>query len=199
MLFLSASPPEAFSENAAQLTAIMIKVFGSQSDLECILQDRRLNSVVIGPGSGVGEPTMGCVKMVLSSGARTVIDADGLTSFAGANRVADLFSAIKALPDRDVVLTPHQGEFDRLFGNTNLPKPEKAKVAAAQSGAVVVLKGPDTVIAAPNGITAINANAPPNLATAGSGDVLAGIIAGLMAQGMPGFHAACAEIGRAHV
>lgn len=189
-----ACPPNALAENAAQLTAIMIKVFSDKRELKNQLQDQRINSVVIGPGAGVGERTRNTVEVVLGCGARTVIDADGLTSFADVDKVDDLFASIASLPNRDVVITPHHGEFDRLFGAGDGNKLERARAAAVLSGAVLVFKGPDTVIAAPDGATAINANAPASLATAGSGDVLAGIIAGLMAQGMPGFHAACAGV-----
>ncbi|VAV86969.1 NAD(P)H-hydrate epimerase / ADP-dependent (S)-NAD(P)H-hydrate dehydratase, partial [hydrothermal vent metagenome] len=189
-----ACPADALAENAAQLTAIMIRVISGASELQTLLQDKRLNSVVVGPGLGVGRQTRRWLDVILKSGARTVIDADGLTSFADNGNTADLFGAIKALPERDVVLTPHQGEFDRLFGNIKGNKLEQAREAAILSGAVIVLKGPDTVIADPNGLATINNNAPPNLATAGSGDVLAGIIAGLLGQDMSGFHAACAGV-----
>lgn len=195
-----ASPPDALNENAAHLTAIMIRAFENSASLATLLADKRLNSVVIGPGLGIGEQKRECIEAVLSSGAKAVIDADGITGFSNeldAGAAQRLFSAIKALPDRDVVLTPHEGEFKRLFGLTEGSKLEKAASAARLSGATIVYKGADTVIASPcpeQQNLVINGNAPANLATAGSGDVLAGIIAGLMAQGLSGFDAACAGV-----
>ncbi len=211
-----AASPQALLVNAAHLTSIMLKPFASARDLAEILADKRMNAVLIGPGCGVGAETCALVEAALASGAAIVLDADALTSFAhgreakaetvpfGFTRTAKseifdpaaLFTAIGAKPDRAIVMTPHEGEFKRLFPElAKLPsKLERAREAAKLSGAIVVLKGPDTVVASPDGRAALNANAPPTLATAGSGDVLAGFITGLIAQGMSAFEAACAAV-----
>jgi hydroxyethylthiazole kinase-like uncharacterized protein yjeF len=186
-----ASPLDAVAVNAAQLSAIMVKPFDGAKGLSALLADKRLNAVAIGPGCGVSPRTQDLVAAVLACRAAAVIDADGLTSFA-----QDPNALFRQLHPR-VVLTPHEGEFARIFPGVRKNLPSKLAAAGEASrlaGCVVLLKGPDTVIASPDGIAAINANAPPWLATAGAGDVLTGIIAGLMAQGMGAFDAACAAV-----
>lgn len=187
-----ASPPDALAVNAATNLAVMVRSADGAAGLRDLLADRRLNVAVLGPGVGVGSETRDKVMAVLSGERAVVLDADALTSFAGEAAPA-LFAAIKARTSA-TVLTPHEGEFARLFNLlsqiTDKSKLERARAAA--QGAVVLLKGPDTVVASPDGRAAIAENAPPWLATAGAGDVLAGFIAGLLAQGMPGFEAAAA-------
>jgi ADP-dependent NAD(P)H-hydrate dehydratase / NAD(P)H-hydrate epimerase len=183
------SPPDAVAVNAAHLTAIMIKPFEGAAGLFALLSDTRLNVVVIGPGLGVGGETRELVMAALKSGAGIVLDADAITSFRD-----DPDALFNRLHDK-CVLTPHAGEFERLFPgllDESASKVDAVRAAAARAGSVTLLKGADTVIAHPNGKAAINANAPPALATAGAGDVLAGLIAGLLAQGMTAFDAACA-------
>lgn len=184
-----AAPGSAMMVNASHLTTIMLNRINTAAELGELLADPRYNSMIIGPGCGVGAPTREMVLAALNAGCACTLDADALTSFAD-DRDA-LAKAIAARSDRDVVLTPHGGEFARLFPEiTGDDKVANARRAAKKIGATVVLKGADTVIAAPDGRAAINTNAPPWLATAGSGDILAGFIAGLQAQSMPGFDAA---------
>ncbi|MBI2716514.1 MAG: NAD(P)H-hydrate dehydratase [Rhizobiales bacterium] len=192
-----ASPREALSVNAASSLAVMVRPVDGAAELAEFLTDRRRNAVVLGPGGGVGLAMRDLVQAALTSPAAVVLDADALTSFA--ETPAALASAIAKRAGRDLVMTPHEGEFSRLFkevyDNSNVhAKLEKARLAARTSGAVVLLKGADTVVAAPDGRASIADNAPPTLATAGSGDVLSGIIAGLLAQGMPAFEAASAAV-----
>jgi ADP-dependent NAD(P)H-hydrate dehydratase / NAD(P)H-hydrate epimerase len=187
-----ASPRDALQVNAAQLTAIMVREAGDARGLHTLLADKRKNAVLIGPGVGVGERTKEQVLAALASEAAVVLDADAITSFGEAP--APLFASI-ASRAASVVLTPHDGEFARLFPDlVTLPKLERTRRAAARSGAILVLKGADTVVAAPDGLASINATTSPWLATAGTGDVLGGMVLGLLAQGMPGFLAASAAV-----
>jgi ADP-dependent NAD(P)H-hydrate dehydratase / NAD(P)H-hydrate epimerase len=188
-----ASPRDALAVNAAALTAVMVRPIDTVVEFAELLTDQRLNTCVIGPGAGVSDRTRDFVLTALSGKRSLVLDADALTSFAGAPE--RLFEAIKASPDPQVVLTPHEGEFPRLFSDISNKHPlrsklERVRAAAERSGAVVLLKGPDTVVASPDGRATIAANAPPWLATAGAGDVLAGMIAGLQAQVVAAFAAA---------
>lgn len=189
-----ASPREALAVNAASNLAIMVRPVDGAAELAEFLADPRRNAVVLGPGGGVGETMRQQVTTTLQSKAGVVLDADALTSFTG--DPTPLFAAIAARVAA-TVLTPHEGEFKRLFKeideNSEVnSKLEMVRTAAEQSGAVVLFKGPDTVVASSDGRASICDNAPPYLATAGAGDVLAGIIAGLLAQGMAGFEAASA-------
>ena len=187
-----ASPPDAVGVNSAQLTAVMVAPMKGRGGLGDVLADNRKNSAVVGPGAGVGGETRENVLQALASPAAIVLDADALTTFA--DDPEPLFSATRARRPFATVLTPHEGEYARLFGPSDSDKLGRARAAAIDSGAIVVLKGADTVIASPDGRVAINDNAPPWLATAGSGDVLAGFIGGLLAQAMPSWQAACAAV-----
>lgn len=180
-------PPDAAAVIAPAIEAVMLTPFGS---IEALFEAAEsLDAVVIGPAAGVNEATQSNLRTLAETGAVLVIDADGLTAFEG--RPADLFELL----DRDDVLTPHEGEFRRLFPDLLAAGRETAaREAAARAGAVVVLKGPGTVIAAPDGRLAVNDNGTPWLATAGSGDVLAGMIGGLAAQRMDSFEAARAAV-----
>jgi hydroxyethylthiazole kinase-like uncharacterized protein yjeF len=192
-----ASPREAVAINAAANLAIMVRPVDGEAELAKFLADTRRNAVVLGPGGGVGEAARSQVLAALDSEAAVVLDADAITSFA--DEPGTLFTAIRKRSEHAVVLTPHAGEFYRLFKQISrdpnvCSKLEQARQAASLSGAIVLLKGADTVVAAPAGRACIAANAPPYLATAGAGDVLAGMIAGLLAQHMPAFEAASAAV-----
>lgn len=183
-----ACPRVSWPVYAAAETAVMTRPLDGPADFAALLEDRRFSTLVLGPGLGLDAAARDMVTQAGAAGRRLVLDADALTLFAGAP--ADLFALTAAAPA--AVLTPHAGEFKRLFGDIPGGKLAQARAAAERAGAVVLLKGPDTVVAAPDGRAAINSNGPPALATAGSGDVLAGIVAGLLADGAPAFEAAAA-------
>ncbi len=190
-----ASPKEAVAANAAHLTAVMLKAVETESDLADYLRDERRSVFVLGPGFGVGAKARAFVAAIAAAGRHLVLDADGISAFAEDPQA--LFSAFAGGAAR-LVLTPHEGEFARLFpdlaADPASSKVDRARWAAVRANAAVVYKGADSVIAAPDGRALINENAPPSLATAGSGDVLAGIVGGLMAQGVPAFEAAAAGV-----
>lgn len=181
------SPTDALSVNAAHLEAIMLRGFDTEAELEQLAAD--VDAAVIGPAAGVTESTLVNVLALARTGAALVLDADAITVFR--DDPEELFSVL----DVDDVLTPHVGEFERLFPGLLKDAPERitaARRAAQRADAIVLLKGGDTVIAAPDGRVCVNAHGSPWLATAGSGDVLAGFIGSLIAQGMESFEAACA-------
>lgn len=182
--------PAAQALQALVPNALMTEEAEGHSGWVHALRDVRRNAVLLGPGAGVSDATAMAVLTALRRGSSTVLDADALTSFR--YRPTALFEAISG----PTLLTPHDGEFGRLFPDlAKLPgKLERARQAARRAGATILLKGADSVIAAPDGRAVINDNAPPDLATAGSGDVLAGICLGLLAQGMPVFEAGCAAV-----
>ena len=192
-----ASPREALAVNAAANLAIMVRPVDGAVELGRFLADPRLNALAIGPGLGVSDATCELVLAALSGERAVVLDADAITSFAKSPQ--RLATATEARSERSMILTPHEGEFLRYFHaldpDTKVgSKLERVRRAAGLIGAVVLLKGPDTVVAEPGGRASIAANAPAFLATAGAGDVLTGITAGLLAQGMPAFEAASAAV-----
>lgn len=199
-LATAAVPPGTTALFAGDAPGAIVREIEGADGLAQLLADARYSAVVVGPGLGGGEAPRRLATAALLAGRALLLDADGLNAFAGA---ADDLASLIAAP---TVLTPHEGEFRRLFPDLDLAAHGKlaaARAAAASVGAVVLLKGPDTVVAAPDGRAAIAGNAPPTLATAGSGDVLAGLIGGLLARGVPAFEAAAAgawihgEAGRA--
>ena len=202
-----ACPGSATLVNASRLDAVMLARADDDDGWRALLGDARIGTLVLGPGNGADEATARAVEIALDSGRDCVLDADALTARAGPDTDPGtdsggggperLLGALRAAAGQ-VVLTPHAGEFERLFGDTEVAggpsKLHRARAAARLAGATVVAKGPDTVVAAPDGRAGINVNAPPWLATAGSGDVLAGIVAALLAQGVPAFEAASAAV-----
>ncbi|MES2883733.1 MAG: NAD(P)H-hydrate dehydratase [Pseudomonadota bacterium] len=186
-----AVPEQAFAIYAVALTSIMVQPIIAAADFDRLLADARFNALLIGPGAGITgrarAPTLARVLALLETGRPTVLDADAITVFE------DDPAALQLAIQGPCVLTPHEGEFRRLF-DAQGSKLSRATAAARQFNAVVILKGADTVIATPDGRVFINRNAPPTLATAGSGDVLSGMVLGLLAQGMEPFLASAAAV-----
>jgi hydroxyethylthiazole kinase-like uncharacterized protein yjeF len=182
-------PMDALALNASRLEAVMLQGFDTDQELEEAV--RQFDAAVIGPAAGVGDQTVANLFALTRTGAALVVDADALTVFR--DDPDELFGAL----DRDDVLTPHPGEFERIFPGLLASSPDRiaaTRAAAAKAQTVVVLKGPDTVVAAPDGRATVNTRTSRWLATAGSGDVLAGLIGGLLAQGMESFEAAAAGV-----
>lgn len=182
-----AVPEQAFPIYASALTSIMVKPLAQDQDFTRLLEDERFTAFSIGPGAGVSDTTRHRALAMLDTGKPVVIDADAISVFA--SREHEMFQRIHG----PCVITPHDGEFKRIFDASG-DKLTRTRRAARRSGAVVVLKGADTVIAAPDGRAIINSNAPATLATAGSGDVLGGVVLGLLAQGLDAFPAAAAAV-----
>jgi ADP-dependent NAD(P)H-hydrate dehydratase / NAD(P)H-hydrate epimerase len=189
-----ASSKPAFYINASQLTAVMVDPYDGPAGLADLLSDTRITTALIGPGAGIDPDVKDLVTSVLQSQATAVLDAEGLTAFS--ETPAELFDHIKGRLPALTIMTPHEGEFNKVFPElkSEPSKLDRARRAAEISGAVIILKGPDTVVAHPGGLGAVSENAPPWLATAGSGDVLAGLVTGLAAQGMAAFDAAAAAV-----
>ncbi|PBB85849.1 NAD(P)H-hydrate dehydratase [Mesorhizobium sp. WSM3876] len=195
------SPGNSMQVNAAHLTSIMLRKADTVDEIGTFVRERRPSAFVLGPGFGIGEKAREFALALLNTREPAaieglVLDADGITSFRDAP--TGLFEAARGPNAPALVMTPHEGEFARLFpdimADKALSKLGKARAAAQRAGAAIVCKGADTVIASPEGWAAINCNGAPWLATAGSGDVLAGVIAGFLAQGTPAFEAACAAV-----
>jgi hydroxyethylthiazole kinase-like uncharacterized protein yjeF len=187
-----AAPKAALPVLSASLEAVMVREAQGAAGLRKLLSDERLNAVLLGPGSGVGKATKAAVEVAAKAKRALVLDADAISSFT---RESGKLSKLLKMNQIQALLTPHDGEFARLFASDSAQvlalesKIEKVRAAARLLGAAVLLKGPDTVVASPDGRAVISQNAPPWLATAGAGDVLGGIALGLIAQGMPVFEA----------
>lgn len=184
------APTETYDIQAAALDDILVVNMAKNDGFVSRLKDDRITAVAIGPGAGIGLETRNLVLKTLETERATVLDADALTSFVEEPDI--LFDAITG----PTVLTPHTGEFQKLFPDLDYggDKVAAARTAAKRSGAVIILKGPDTVIASPCGLSAINSNAPSHLSVGGTGDVLTGMVASLLGQGMSTFDSACAAV-----
>jgi ADP-dependent NAD(P)H-hydrate dehydratase / NAD(P)H-hydrate epimerase len=189
------APSEAVVAHASRgPDALMVRTVDGPAGLLDVLADARRNAIILGPAYGLGAATRAAVATVLAANRATVLDADALSSFAGQAQMLTSLIASRRAGCPPVVLTPHAGEFATLFGTSEASKIVRAQHAADATGAIIVFKGADTVIAAPGGRTAVNVNGTPWLATAGTGDVLAGLIGSALAQAVTGFEAACAAV-----
>ncbi len=192
------SPPDAMAVNAAHLTSIMLRETRGLKDVGQFFAERKVAAAVLGPGYGnrvfARDHALFLASSELEGFHGLVLDADGITAFE--QKPNELFDR-RQNAKTALMLTPHEGEFRRLFpdiARSSVSKIGKAREAAKRANAVIIYKGPDTVVAEPGGVAIVNSNGTPLLATAGSGDVLTGIMCGLLAQGMPVFAAACASV-----
>ena len=185
-----AAPTETYAVQASALMDVMVRRFDSAFGFMGIVNDPRIRAVLVGPGAGRGEKTFDLVKQVGAKKKSLVLDADALAS------LVDRVDIISQLKSPEVILTPHEGEFAKLFPSLNFQENRLDAVtqAAEQTNAIVVLKGVSTIVAAPDGRASISANAPSWLSVGGTGDVLSGMICGLITQGMPAFEAASAGV-----
>lgn len=194
------SQASALAVNAAHLTSIILRKTDTLEEVQEFLAERKPRALVFGPGLGthnkVGDFGLQMIASAAGIVGGIVCDADAITVFSRIPK--DFFAAARIDGAPAIVVTPHEGEFGRLFPDLTageIPsKVGRARAAAKRANATIVYKGPDTVIAARDGRAAINSNGTPLLATAGSGDVLSGIIAALLAQRMPAFEAASAAV-----
>lgn len=191
-LLTIACPQDAVAIYADDEPGAIVRAIGTDADFERLVAEPRVNAILVGPGAGVDDTTRRRALLALASRKPCVLDADALSVFADTPDI--LFQRLGA----HCLLTPHDGEFARLFPDLAEPaalaagKLARTRAASKRSGATVLLKGADTVIAHPDGTAIISPFGPPTLATGGSGDVLAGLAVGLIAQGMDAFWAAAA-------
>ena len=181
------APAESEIVYKISMSTVLVHPFRDIHTFREFVAEPRVSACLVGPGNEVNSGTRERALAALRTGKPVVLDADAVSVFEPAPEL--LFGTIQG----PCVMTPHDGEFARLFSSDG-DKLQRTRRAAERSGAVIVLKGADSVIATPDGRAVINDNAPPDLATGGSGDVLAGIVVGLLAQGMDAFDAACAGV-----
>ena len=183
-----AVPPDVTLHYMSSLPHVVVRPVRDTASFIELATERRCAAILVGPGNGLVGATRERALATLNTRKPCVLDADALSVFE--HSLPLLHQALH----ENCVLTPHDGEFARLFTEREGGRLRRARVAARQCNATLLFKGYDTVVAHPDGRAVINANAPATLATAGAGDVLAGMLAGLLAQGMPTFEAASAAV-----
>ena len=188
-----ASDKEALIVNASNLTSVMVNVISSHDEFLLFAKNRKINSLIIGPGLGQSDTTKELVLKSINSNISLVLDADAMSSFKGSPQ--DLIHCLKKRRKKNnIILTPHEGEFERVFKYKNLNKIEKTQKASKETNTTILLKGNDSIVSSPKGKVSVSEKSSVFLATAGSGDILAGLCGGLLAQGMKSFEAASAAV-----